>query len=102
MPSFDRSNVDGLAVRAEDTFGASEEKPRALRWMGETLSPGQCEVPGGFAVILEFVQPVVLLLEADATDPGTTGNAIGSFPLLLNTALQNDFKGPPASGPFLW
>src|SRR5439155_13199370 len=25
VPGFDRSNVDGFAVRAEDTFGAEEE-----------------------------------------------------------------------------
>jgi putative molybdopterin biosynthesis protein len=31
VPSFDRSNVDGFAVIAEDTFGASEEKPRLLQ-----------------------------------------------------------------------
>ena len=35
-----------------------------------------------------------LLVEADATDPGTTGNAIGSLSIALNTALQNDLKGP--------
>ncbi len=35
-----------------------------------------------------------LLVEADATDPGTTGNAIGSLSTALNTALQNDLKGP--------
>jgi len=29
VPSFDRSNVDGFAVVAEDTFGAAEEVPRA-------------------------------------------------------------------------
>jgi hypothetical protein len=28
VPSFDRSNVDGFAVIAEDTFGALEEAPR--------------------------------------------------------------------------
>src|SRR3974377_2184659 len=28
VPSFDRSNVDGYAVAAEDTFGATEEVPR--------------------------------------------------------------------------
>src|ERR1044072_6503442 len=27
VPSFDRSNVDGYAVIAEDTFGAAEEVP---------------------------------------------------------------------------
>jgi len=34
-----------------------------------------------------------LLVEADATDPGTTGNAIGSLSTALNTALQSDLKG---------
>ncbi len=40
VPSFDRSNVDGFAVRAEDTFGASEEVPRLLRLVGETIHTG--------------------------------------------------------------
>src|SRR5580693_6181622 len=30
VPSFDRSNVDGFALVAEDTFGASEEVPRTV------------------------------------------------------------------------
>jgi ABC-2 type transport system permease protein len=34
-----------------------------------------------------------LLVEADATDPGTTGNAVASLSTALNTALQNDLKG---------
>src|SRR5262245_4475893 len=40
VPSFDRSNVDGFAVRAQDTFGASEEQPRRLRLGEEVLTPG--------------------------------------------------------------
>jgi putative molybdopterin biosynthesis protein len=40
VPSFDRSNVDGYAVRAEDTYGASEEQPRRLLLNAETLAPG--------------------------------------------------------------
>jgi putative molybdopterin biosynthesis protein len=40
VPSFDRSNVDGFAVRAEDTFGAREERPRRLQLASETLPPG--------------------------------------------------------------
>ena len=40
VPSFDRSNVDGFAVRAEDTFGASENRPRLLNLTPEILSPG--------------------------------------------------------------
>src|SRR4029077_12986385 len=27
VPGFDRSNVDGFAVNAKDTFGAMEERP---------------------------------------------------------------------------
>jgi putative molybdopterin biosynthesis protein len=37
VPSFDRSNVDGFAVVAEDTFGASEEAPRTLRLADEVI-----------------------------------------------------------------
>lgn len=40
VPSFDRANVDGFAVRATDTFGASEEMPRRLRLTGEILATG--------------------------------------------------------------
>jgi ABC-2 type transport system permease protein len=39
----------------------------------------------------------VLLVEADATDPAATSNAIGSLHRLLDEALQNDLKGPLAS-----
>jgi len=37
-----------------------------------------------------------ILVEADATDPGTTSNALSSLNILLTTALQNDLKGPLA------
>ncbi|HVG94115.1 MAG TPA: gephyrin-like molybdotransferase Glp, partial [Planctomycetota bacterium] len=40
VPSFDRSDLDGFAVRATDTFGAEDEAPRTLRLNGESLAPG--------------------------------------------------------------
>jgi len=40
VPGFDRANVDGFAVQAQDTFGAMEETPRALRLNDEVLAPG--------------------------------------------------------------
>ena len=40
VPSFDRSNVDGFAVIAEDTFGASEEVPRCVRLADEVIHTG--------------------------------------------------------------
>ncbi len=38
-----------------------------------------------------------LLVEADATDPAATGIALGSLGPLLDSALQNDLKGPLGS-----
>src|SRR5205807_1062822 len=43
VPAFDRSNVDGYAVRAEETFGAAEEASRHFRLNREEIAPG--EVP---------------------------------------------------------
>jgi len=40
VPGFDRSNVDGFAVRAADTAGASDDCPRLLRLNREVLTPG--------------------------------------------------------------
>ncbi len=53
VPGFDRSNVDGFAVRAEDTFGASEDRPVTLELAAEVVGPGrmpQTEVTAGRAV----------------------------------------------------
>jgi putative molybdopterin biosynthesis protein len=40
VPSFDRSNVDGFAVVAEDTFAASEEVPRIIALADEHIHTG--------------------------------------------------------------
>jgi putative molybdopterin biosynthesis protein len=40
VPGFDRSSVDGFAVRAADTASASPESPRFLRLTSEILTPG--------------------------------------------------------------
>jgi len=37
VPDFDRSTVDGYAVRASDTFGCSDSMPAILRCSGEVL-----------------------------------------------------------------
>ncbi|MDP6442420.1 MAG: molybdopterin-binding protein, partial [Pirellulaceae bacterium] len=38
VPSFDRSNYDGFAVRAADTFGAREDAPRELDLLDEIIA----------------------------------------------------------------
>ena len=50
VPSFDRSNMDGFAIRAADSFGASELEPVRLRLNDETIptgvAPRQTVAPG--------------------------------------------------------
>jgi putative molybdopterin biosynthesis protein len=40
VPGFDRANVDGFALRAQDTVGAREDAPRLLQLTDEVLTPG--------------------------------------------------------------
>ena len=52
VPAFDRSNVDGYAVRAEETYGAAEEEPRTFRFNEEEIPTGvqpRVEVRSGTA-----------------------------------------------------
>ena len=48
VPGFDRSTVDGYAVRAEDTFGSSESMPGFLTVAGEVRMGEASGVPVGF------------------------------------------------------
>lgn len=53
VPSFDRSNFDGYAVRAAETFGATELSPRRVRLLAEVLDAGrapQSELKPGEAI----------------------------------------------------
>lgn len=76
LPAFARSTVDGYAVKAEDTFGASETMPAYVNLSGEIFmgeKPGfellrgtACKIPTGgmlpegadAVVMFEHVQPV--------------------------------------------
>ncbi|MHC4406025.1 MAG: molybdopterin biosynthesis protein [Planctomycetota bacterium] len=55
VPSFDRSNYDGYAVRAADTYGAREEDPLRLELLEEVLATGvvpEGEVRDGTAMAI--------------------------------------------------
>jgi putative molybdopterin biosynthesis protein len=41
VPGFDRASVDGFAVRASDTIGATQQRPVSLQLNPEVLTPGQ-------------------------------------------------------------
>lgn len=45
LPTFPRSTMDGFAVRAADTFGASESLPAYLRLVGEVLMGTAADMP---------------------------------------------------------
>ena len=55
VPGFDRASVDGFAVRADDTLGASERAPSRLTLIPEILTPGKEPLralgPGAAALI---------------------------------------------------
>ena len=53
-------------------------------------------IPENFSRKLLRGEKPALLMEADATDPAATGNAVAALRALLNNALQNDLKGPLA------
>jgi len=49
MPNFSRSSMDGYAVRAKDTFGASDSLPAFLELAGEVVMgsiPADVVTPG--------------------------------------------------------
>jgi putative molybdopterin biosynthesis protein len=77
VPGFDRANVDGFALRAEDTFGASEDRPRSLRLNPEVLPtgklPAHAVAPGTAtpiatgAVVPRGADAVVMIEHTDAS-----------------------------------
>lgn len=53
-------------------------------------------IPQNFSRDLIRGDRPALLIEADATDPAATSNALNSMRPMIDTALKNDFKGPLA------
>ncbi len=80
LPGFARSTVDGYAVRAADTHGASESLPSYLDVVGEVAmgrAPG-VEVPAGGAIVMPTggalppgADAVVMVEHTQSTLPGT-------------------------------
>jgi ABC-2 type transport system permease protein len=64
----------------------------------ELLEEGKVQfvitIPAGFGRALVRGERPVLLVEADATDPSATSNAIGALAQIAQTALNRDLQGP--------
>ncbi|MCG0238615.1 MAG: molybdopterin molybdotransferase MoeA [Firmicutes bacterium] len=82
LPGFDRSSVDGYAVRAEDTFGASEGLPAYLRVvdripMGKAperpLGPGECAQIATGGMLPPGADAVVMVEHTEELGPDEIG-----------------------------
>jgi ABC-2 type transport system permease protein len=84
------------AVRASGYFDFVK-KVESEAEGNELLARGEVQffitIPPQFSRDLLRGDRPIILLEADATDPAATGNAIGALRTLLDSALQNDLKG---------
>jgi len=80
-PPFDRSNVDGFAIRAADTHGVSESNPKQLTLNGEVIacahapalevSPGTATTIATGGVIPRGADAVVMLEQTELIEDGT-------------------------------
>ena len=95
---FARSLV--TAMRLSDYFAIQSTSLGAAE-ASQQLSRGQVQfvitIPPGFARALQRGERPVLQMEADATDPTATANAINAMQQLSQSALRHDLQGPLAS-----
>jgi ABC-2 type transport system permease protein len=88
---YTRSIVRALEHSGYFRIVQSSDDPRVAE---AALAAGSAQfaltVPAGFAGALERGQAPQLLVEADATDPAATGNAIAALQSLAGTALLHD------------
>lgn len=79
LPDFSRATVDGYAVRAADTFGASDSLPAYLNVIGEvpmgaeagfSLTPGQCALIHTGGMLPHGADAVVMVEHTQVAAPG--------------------------------
>lgn len=85
------------AIRNTDYFSITREAHNEAE-TERMLARGEVQfvinIPEDFSRKLLRGERPVILLQADATDPSATGNAISAINLLASTALDRDLKGP--------
>lgn len=80
LPDFNRSTMDGFAVRAKDTFGASPSSPAYLEIVGEvlmgestdlSLRPGETAKVATGGMLPDKADAVVMVEDTDEVDSKT-------------------------------
>jgi len=96
LPFFDRSAVDGYAVRAEDTFSASDSNPVELRVVGEARFDSSSAVVGPGEAVKVFTgsrmpkgADAVVMLE-DVVDEGDKILVVRGVAKYANVALRGE------------
>ena len=69
VPGYDRAAMDGYAVRAEDTFGASGRSPAVLREGTDAVAPGEAVRVHTGSDLPDGADAVVMIEETEAVGP---------------------------------
>jgi len=94
---FSRSIVSALANSSYFAFiGEATSEAEADRALATGRAQFVVTVPAGFSRALMRGERPAVLVEADATDPTATGNAIAALGRLAQSALAHDLTGPLA------
>ncbi|HZJ47533.1 MAG TPA: gephyrin-like molybdotransferase Glp, partial [Acidimicrobiia bacterium] len=93
VPAFRRATMDGYAVRAEDTYGASTYNPIPLRVVGSSMPgrPSSAAVETGSCVRIMTGAPIpdgadAVLKAENTSGPGDVIEAMAPVPLGRNVA----------------
>ncbi|WP_144921651.1 molybdopterin molybdotransferase MoeA [Halorubrum salsamenti] len=76
VPSYDRAAMDGYAVRAEDTFGASDRSPAVLRAVdteADSIAPGEAARVHTGSAVPEGADAVVMIEQVETVGGGDGG-----------------------------
>jgi ABC-2 type transport system permease protein len=94
---FSRSVLAGLKNSAYfDFIGEARDENEADRMLATGAAQFVVTIPADFSRRLVRGEHPALLVEADATDPAATGNAIAAVNQLAQTVLAHDLTGPLA------
>jgi putative molybdopterin biosynthesis protein len=107
VPGFDRASVDGFAVRAGDTMGATEQEPRLLRLNPEMLTPGtqpRHPVRAGTATLIATggmvprgADAVIMVEKTDVRE----GAGTGAGEQANDVDMLVEIRGPAVPGQFV-